>query len=145
MKLRLDATQEELATRGEDLVEGLAKALQEHAPELADALQKALPPKETSLKHKSLRELHETVRRAYAVQMDRMNEELASLISADLKKSESPDYTTKVVAMDEAAYAKAKAAALQAGFHPDDFEADGILAELNTNQLREAIKERSAG
>ena len=141
MKLKLDATGEELSERGDELLDALAKTVAPHAPELADELRKAaLPKKEAELKHKALRQLHDKMRKRYRIRLDRMNAEIASLLDGELKKSESPDYTTKVVAMEAAAYDKAKAALMQMGYRDDDFDEGGPLYGLSVNQLREAAQ-----
>lgn len=146
MKLNLDATKEELNERGDELLDALAKAVAPHAPELADAIQKAaLPPKEVALKHKSLRTVHERMRRRYKRQLDQMNAEIASLLDGELKKSEmaSPDYTAKVVAMEERAYDRLKDDLMQLGYKAEDFEEGGVLYGLSVNQLRDVVKEKA--
>lgn len=143
MKLKLDATPEELSERGNDLVDALAKAVQPHAPDLADALHKAvLPQKVPELKHKSLRQNHEKMQKKYRLMLDRMNTEIAGLLETELTKSEvvSPDYTTKVVELEEAALDKVKAVLMQRGYRQEDFEEGGVLYGLSINQLREAAK-----
>ena len=144
MKLNLDATKEELSERGDELLDALAKAVAPHAPELADALQKALPPKEQELKHKALRQSHDKMRKRYKLMLDQMNAEIAALLDGELRKAEleSPDYTTKVVAMEEHALEQAKAELMAAGYVAGDFEEGGVLYGLSVNQLREAIKDK---
>lgn len=59
MKLKLEATPEELTTRGDALVKALSSELRPFAPELAEALSKALesPPSSPELRHQALRDL----------------------------------------------------------------------------------------
>lgn len=57
MHIRLEATAEELATKGTALIEALSRELVDAAPDLAESLEKALPPKEPELKYPMLRAL----------------------------------------------------------------------------------------
>ena len=142
MKLRVDATKEELSERGGDLLDALAKAVAPHAPDLADALYKALPPKESPLKAKALREQHKRERARYQRMLDRMNAEIADVLNEAFQKSEqSPDYTAKVVEMEAHAYEQVKAMLMQQGYKAEDFEEGGVLYGLSTNELREAVKQ----
>jgi hypothetical protein len=147
VKLSLDATPEELDTRGPDLVGALSRALAPHAPELADALSKALPPKERTLKHKALRDLHAKVKHRYAQQLERMNAEIAALLDGELRKAEAttPDYTTNLVELETAAYERAKADLMHRGYTAEDFDDGGVLYGLSTNQLRSRAQDVDEG
>lgn len=72
MRFRLEATADELRGKGEQLVRSLAEQLQDHNPELAENLEKALPKKEPSLKYQVLRQLHQKTAKAYAQSLDAM-------------------------------------------------------------------------
>jgi hypothetical protein len=141
MRLRLDATKGELAERGSDLLDELAKALAVDAPELANALQKAsLHAHEPVLKHQALRELHGSMRSRATRGYDRMVAEILQAVDDHTIKSESPDYTAKVVAIEEAAFAKMKAALIAQGHTDEDFEEDGPLYGMSVNELCGLLK-----
>lgn len=150
MKLRLDATEEELRTRGPELIQALSKALGEHAPELAAQLSKAatVPPKEPQLKHKALRQLQTKMSSRAQRGYDRMVAEIINVVDDHVKKSESPDYTAKVVDVEQKAYDDMKAALIDQGYTAEDFEEDGPLYGASVNELRElhqtALKETEA-
>ena len=137
MRVRLDATPEELRTKGPALLKSLGKSLSEHAPELAEALNKAaeLPPKESVLKHKVLRQLHTQLSGRYSRQMDKMNQEIADLLDSNLQKSE--DYTQKISDADAAAFDQVRTALYELNYLPADFEEGGVLYGASTNELLE--------
>jgi hypothetical protein len=92
MKLQLDATPEELATKGPILIKALAERIAPHNPDLAENLDKALR-KESPLKYPTLRDLHEASSDAYQRQslemiadIDRVlrDQETKALRKADL-------------------------------------------------------------
>ncbi len=72
MRLRLDATPEELKDKGPELVKALANEVKDANPELAHNLEKALPKKEPALKYKALRDLHQGNRKVYRTTLDSM-------------------------------------------------------------------------
>ena len=141
MKLRLEAEDGELARRGPDVLRALAQIFDVEAPELSGALEKALPPRETSLKHRVLRQSHEKWRRKYRLTLDAMAQEIADLVESKIQKS-APDYTQKIYDLDEAAYDRVRAALAEHGYTDADYEEGGVLYGMSTNELREVLKDR---
>ena len=80
MRLQLETTPAELADKGEDLIKALVGALRPVDGELAERLEKALPPEEPALKHPALRGIHARMRDAYRAQVDRMVREIGQVL-----------------------------------------------------------------
>jgi hypothetical protein len=72
MRFRLDATEEELYEKGERLVEALSRSLAYAHPGLSEALEKALPEKDTDLKYSVLRGMKAEARAEYEATLKRM-------------------------------------------------------------------------
>jgi len=145
VKLRLEATPEELRERGSELLDAMAKALGEDAPALADRLQKAAtaPAHEPVLKHQALRDLHTKMRARAQRGFDRMITEIVQTVDGHMVKSAtaSPDYTAKMVDEEQAAYDKMQAALIGQGYTPEDFEEGGPLYGMSVNELRDLFTE----
>lgn len=152
MKLRLEATPEELEHKADRLVSALAKALRGAAPDVADALLKAIPEKEHKLKHKVLQEIHEKISKRYAITLDMMLSDIGKRIDKhvsgmaksddenDLKKSKNPNYASNILDMEAKAYEVAKEELAKYGFQPSAFEEGGALYGESVNALREILK-----
>ena len=72
MRFHLEATPSELWTKGEALLAELAKAFSGINPDLAEVLEKALPPKEQDLKYPALRGLKAITTKEYEATLKRM-------------------------------------------------------------------------
>lgn len=86
MRIRLEASPEELAAKGNQLLEVLARSLEPHHRGLSDALQKAIveadQDEQPELRYPVLRELHERTRTAYAAQLDAMLRDINRVLDA---------------------------------------------------------------
>ena len=96
MKLRVDATPEELEEKAPDLVKAMIELLRPASPEMADVLEKAIPRKEKELKFPVLRALQKQTEVAYEKQMELMLKDIGKVLDKSLettvfKKSDS-DY-----------------------------------------------------
>lgn len=80
MRLRLEATPIELWAKGTALVEELAKAFSGVNAELADLLEKALPPKEKQLKYPVLQELSDLTTKEYEATLKRMLADIGKVL-----------------------------------------------------------------
>ena len=77
MRLRLEATEDELRDRAPALLASLGKALDAAAPEIAEALRKAIPENHpTELRHAALQEGLDDVRVIYRRTLDAMLTEI---------------------------------------------------------------------
>jgi hypothetical protein len=85
VRLRLEATPAELWTKGTALVEELAKAFSGVNAELADILEKALPPKEHQLKYPVLQELSDRTTKEYEATLKRMLVDIGKVLDKSLK------------------------------------------------------------
>lgn len=88
MKLHLEATPEELVEKGESLVETISDLLRPASPDLASALEKAIPRKEAELKFPVLRELQKKTEKEYERQMGLMLKDIGKVLDQSVKKSE---------------------------------------------------------
>jgi hypothetical protein len=90
VRLILDADPQELRDKSLQLVSTLAKAIRFDAPDLADLLFKALPPKEPQLRFRALRQLHEITAVAYKDQVQKMLADIHKILdsSVQLQKAE---------------------------------------------------------
>jgi hypothetical protein len=88
MRVRLEATVEELQKRGEDLIHALADQLSAFNPDLADLLEKAVPHKTPKPPYRVLRDLKQITTAEYKRQLDAMLKDIgAVLASKPLKKA----------------------------------------------------------
>lgn len=104
MKLRVIATPKELEEKAPDLVKSLGDILRPVSPDIADALEKAIPRKEKELKFPVTRTLNEMTKRTYEKQMELMLKDIGKVLDGSLKKSESDtdmEKATKAVSMKE--------------------------------------------
>ena len=85
MRLRLDATTEELNTKGEDLIKALVESLTPTNPELAESLEKALPQPRPRLRYKALRELQEKTEENYRKMLDSMVKDIGKVLDTAAK------------------------------------------------------------
>lgn len=151
MKLRIEAKPGELSGKAHALLERLGKALHDEAPEVAEALEKAahgLPSKTPELKHQALRDGLAVIQKQYAATLERMVNEIGHTLDQHVKgliKSENPDYTTKILRIEDAAYEKMKQAFVPLGYSAKDFEEGGKLYGLSLDDLRALHKELKAG
>ena len=157
MKLRVDATPEELEEKAPDLVKAMIELLRPASPDMADVLEKAIPSKEQELKFPVLRALQKQTEVAYDKQMDKMMEDIGKVLDKSLKtsvfkksedavsKEKSPDYTKQIVAKDEKSYEQIKAEFLNDGYSESDFEVGGTLFGYSTNQLIDMQREKNDG
>lgn len=88
MRLRLETSPAELAAKGEALLKALSGALEPVAPELAEQLQKALPPREHSLKYPALQELHSRMAAEYERTLGRMMADIGRVLESRGKRQE---------------------------------------------------------
>ena len=87
MKLRVDGTPEELKEKAPELVKSLGDLLRSVSPDMADALEKAIPHKEKELKFPVLRALQKQTEIAYEKQMDKMLKDIGKVLDRSLKTS----------------------------------------------------------
>lgn len=92
MKLRLEAAgPDEIRAKSHELLKALREQLVEIDPELAEALEKALPRKEQELKYPALRDLQKITTEEYDRTLTRMLADIARVLAqAPASKSERP-------------------------------------------------------
>jgi hypothetical protein len=146
MKLRLEATPEEIESKAPRLVAALSKALRAHAPDVADQLLKAIPEKESPLKHQVLRDIHGKISNRYAITLDMMVEEIGKRLEdhvSEMKKSNgtetNPNYATNILDLEAKAYEVAKEELAKFGYDKTAFEVGGALYGESVNSLREML------
>lgn len=148
MRFRLEATPGELEQKGDALVKALVAELSALAPDLAERLEKALPPPEQTLKYPALQQLADLTREQYARTLERMVEEIGRVLDRStrpdaryIEKSEAAepfyDYTKPVADRDERAYQRVKAVLQRKGYTASDFEYGGALYGYSVNELIE--------
>lgn len=144
MKLRLDATPQELAEKGERLVESLGELFRSVNPDLAEALEKALPRKESELKFPVLREIQKKEEAEYERQMKLMVKDIGKVLDKSLQKSESasPDFVGGILNTEEEHYRKVKQALIERGYVDEDFEPGGPLHGFSTNELIDLARDK---
>lgn len=105
MKFRLEATPDEIREKAPELIGRLAKAVAPHAPDVADALEKAATTDKADpeLRHLALREAHAQVAARYRRQMDRMVQEIADAVDAHVEKPAPDTADAKVIDLNGAA------------------------------------------
>lgn len=89
MRLHLEATPAELWTKGTALVEELVKAFATTNPDLAEALEKALPPKEQDLKYPALRGLKAITTKEYESMLKRMLADIGKVLDQTISGTSS--------------------------------------------------------
>lgn len=80
MKFRLEATPAELWHKGTALIEELVKAFSGVNDDLADSLEKALPPKEQDLKYPVLQKLRAITTKEYEATLKRMLADIGKVL-----------------------------------------------------------------
>lgn len=97
MRLRIEATPDELADKANDLVKALAATLAPVAPDLAEALEKALEkavPKDTpKMLQPALREIHEVTRKEYERRLKWMVKDIGAVLDRAVLAKGDPGYT----------------------------------------------------
>jgi len=91
MKFRLEATQDELRAKAPALLERLSKAFEYSCPEISEALEKALPAKESELKYRALRDIKDRTDAAYDAMLAAMLRDIGKVLDravTDVRKSE---------------------------------------------------------
>lgn len=136
MKLRLEATPEEISAKGQQLLSQLAKAVRPHAPELAHALEEATssasPEEEhADLKHEFLRESFRDVHKLYETTLDAMVTEMGAALDARVREMRGG----KPVAEIQEALGKS-------GFSDGDFKSGGLLEEIDADGLQALLEIR---
>ena len=81
MRLQLEATPAELREKREQLIRALMEQVAPFDSELADSLEKALPPKKVALRFRPLRELHEKTTIEYERTLTRMIDAIHKVIT----------------------------------------------------------------
>lgn len=136
MKLRLDATPDELQTKSGKLIKALSELLRPAAPDLSEILEKALPAKEQELKYPVLRELQRRTQKLYEKHIQKMLQEIGTVLDGSkVAKSEFYDHTEAIAEKDGAAYQRIKEVLRGMGYLESDFEPGGPLYGWSTNQL----------
>jgi hypothetical protein len=90
VRLRIEATPDELANKSESLIKALADAIGPAAPDLAEALKKALPKETVKLIQPALREMHEITRKEYEKRLKWMVKDIGKVLDRSLAKAD-PD------------------------------------------------------
>lgn len=139
MKLQLDATPEELRDKGPDLIKAITNLLAEHNPEIAEALEKALPQKEKELKYPVLQHLHDESTKAYLRLTGLMIGDIEKVLRSGLEKAY--DHTKEIADKDAVAYAKVQEILTAYGYGPADYQEGGRLYGMSVNELIDKIKE----
>lgn len=149
MKLRLEAEPGELQARGRELVEGLSKAMHAHAPDLADALLKAIPEKPpVEMKHRALRDSMDVTRRLYAEALRGMQAEIGAALDArademvGLSKAGLPP-TVMLSAGDQPELDALHRELAGIGYEARDFSPGGLLSGQSIPTLRALVAEHS--
>lgn len=86
MRLELKATPRELAVKSEQLITELASLLEDVAPNTAEMLSKALPPKEVTLRYPVLHDLHKQTSALYQAHMSEMIAKIHKVLDRSLPK-----------------------------------------------------------
>lgn len=149
MKLHVEATPQELLEKGTSLVKSIGNILRPVSPDLADALIKALPKKESELKFPVLREIQKQTEAEYEAQMKLMLKDIGKVLDGKpiLEKSggpyqESPDYTGEILDTEEKRYERIKQELINRGYVASDFEQGGPLYGYSTNELIDLIRDK---
>ncbi len=86
MRLRIEATPDELADKSELLVKALVDTLAPVAPDLAERLEKAIPKDIPKLRQPALREIHEITRKAYEARLKWMIKDIGKVLDRAVMK-----------------------------------------------------------
>jgi hypothetical protein len=81
----LEASPEELEQKGHALIKALAAEVRLYAPDLAESLEKALPPPDQVLKYPVLQQLADKTREEYARALERMVGEIGKVLDQSTK------------------------------------------------------------
>jgi len=101
MRVRLEATPQELSEKGEELIKALAHELYPVSPELAETLEKALPEKEPALKYKALRDIHKITKDEYEKTLERIHLDIAKVLAEAVENTSVGQPITKSVTPDD--------------------------------------------
>ena len=85
MQFTLDATPDDLETKGDELIKSLMQAVYLHNPELAERLEKALPEKKVELRDKPLQQVHKRTAQAYKEMLEEMTGAINKVITQAAK------------------------------------------------------------
>jgi len=95
MRFRLEATPEELRDKSDKLIRALVGELADTAPDLSEALDKALPRKEPESRFPVLREIQKRTTEEYERMLNRMNREIGQVLDrGSMAKSLDPETDT---------------------------------------------------
>ncbi len=145
MHLRIEADPDELKEKSGDLIKALISAIAPSNPDLAESLEKALPPRENELKLPVLRELHQRTADAYEKQMTLMLKDISKVLDSSLHKSgEFFDYTKPIAERDGRAFARVKEVLKRRGYMDSDFDEGGPLYGLSVNDLLDMVTRKEA-
>lgn len=93
MRVRLEAAEGELETKGIELIKALIAQVAPVCPELAATLAKALPEKHATLRYPALRGLHHEATRTYEELLTKMIAEIAVVIDGG---QQHEDHTERI-------------------------------------------------
>ena len=96
MRLRIEATPDELADKSEALIKALADSLSDVAPELADQLEKAIPKDIPKLFQPTLRKIHEITRKEYEARLKWMVKDIGKVLDRSMAKAETDEEGGKI-------------------------------------------------
>jgi hypothetical protein len=92
VRLRIEATPDELANKSEALVKALVDTLAPVAPDIAEQLEKAIPKETPKLIQPALRQMHEITRREYEKRLKWMVKDIGKVLDrAVMKKAEDDE------------------------------------------------------
>ena len=107
MKLLFEAAPEDYHARRDEFVKALTDGVSAFDPQLADVLEKALPPHEPNLKWRVLQDLHKQTTKQYQARVQAMLADIDNVLERSFQKAEGdepPEYKTpeqKAAEMDE--------------------------------------------
>ena len=88
MRLRIEATQDELASKAEILVKAIADTLVYVAPDLSEKLEKAIIKDTVKSEHAVLRDIHKRTRKLYEERIDWMLKDINKVLDRSMAKGE---------------------------------------------------------
>lgn len=144
MKLTINGTPEELASKSDLLIKKLQDLFGEISPDVAERLEKALPHKEKPLKFPVLQDMLGIVEGEYEKHMKKMISEIGKVLRSPMKKSEVTDggnvvrfqdHTADIADKDGRAYDKVKVELVGMGWMEADFLEGGAFDGWSTNEL----------
>ena len=80
MRIKIDATPDELNEKGDALIKALMHSIAPVCPELAEQLEKALPEKPPTLRYRALRDIHEITKKEYQKTLEAMHLDIARVL-----------------------------------------------------------------